>query len=372
MFLGSWLHSLARGASSIIRAVPRGRRCRDRKNPHTPPPKHYDAKPKPVMPPLEKLPLKFQYAQFPPKRTVCFEVSGSAHCQERSTESTMFNTDEFLVTEPDAVELDGPKPNAPEPVDTDEQMSPAVVNEVIARVGTLFDHGTFAVCGLAAMVYYGFTARSPTQVTIICPGYSQKVFKCWAIANGMYSFPNSHNTFGITTADGIIRKVRVNFWDGGFENLQTVQIGGNSHGSVLALPSLADQIAQAYAKELQFSAGRQQAAFKDDMVWVLRSIIKLGAHDQLLTPRRCPQIVDETFWIPFTLSYPETTSLFTRAGLQVDEYGSLMVDDFDYTSTKGFLIEQLTEEEVQTIVTLQFELQEKVTTPPNTVVSKTS
>lgn len=190
-------------------------------------------------------------------------------------------------------------------------MSPELVNEVIAIVGHSFGHIPYAICGLAAMVQHGFSERLPTKVSIIFPEHTRAVVNCWALAQGMPRVQGTNRSFCVPTADGKLRCVRFKFLQEGFDNLVTTR-KVLSHARVLALPSLADQIAANYVRQLATISVQMQVVSAQDMRWVLRQMDHQGEY---FNYRSGANIVRREFWLPFTLSFPDLVDLFAKTDI---------------------------------------------------------
>ncbi|KFA64403.1 hypothetical protein S40285_01078 [Stachybotrys chlorohalonatus IBT 40285] len=203
-----------------------------------------------------------------------------------------------------------------------EPLDPAAVCSVVECIGVLFEGMAYAVCGLAAMTYHGFRGRRPTQVSLLCPSESRRVMQCWAVAKGMRPVPDALDAFWLNTPNGGVRRVRLKFTSE-FRGLSSVRVGP-SRTSILTLPSIADMVALGYVHGLQDASLRRQQAFANDMCWILRRIAEM--HDEDAATHRLrgplvPHIVQRTFWLPFTLSFPDSVALFARAGLAMEADG---------------------------------------------------
>lgn len=198
------------------------------------------------------------------------------------------------------------------------RMDRKVIKQVVSRVSDLFSHIPFVVSGLSAMVYYGFEGRRSTNVTILCPASSREAIRGWAKAKALQRFPDKPDQFGILTAEGGYRTLRVKYVDEGFEDLDTLR-SESMKTSVLSLAGLANQLADGYIRELAVSNGRRQEGFATDMIWVLKRIASSKRAEHRLAPHRCPRIWDDTFWEPFTLSFPDSVPLFGAAGFGVEQ-----------------------------------------------------
>jgi hypothetical protein len=197
-------------------------------------------------------------------------------------------------------------------------MNREAVSEVIDMIALRFSHIPYAVSGLAAMVYYGYDAR-PYKVSIICPEHTRENQKCWAKAQGMIPIPRRSDIWGLATADGIVHQIRVRFpYD--FEDMHALKIG-SSAVSMLSLAGLADELARTYVNELKHSDHARQDNLAREMVWILQRIIQVRMPEHMLTPERIPRLTKETFWLPFSLAYPETVPLFAKAGWRIPSDG---------------------------------------------------
>lgn len=200
----------------------------------------------------------------------------------------------------------------------DRSMNYEAVCEVIDMIALRFSHIPYAVSGLAAMVYYGYDAR-PYKVSIICPEHTRENQKCWAKALGMLQIPKRHDIWGVATRDGMIRQIRVRFpYD--FEEMHTLKVG-SSAVSMLSLAGLADELARTYVNELKHSDQDRQENLAREMVWILNRIIQCRMPEHRLRPERIPHLINERFWLPFSLAYPEVVPLFAKAGWRIPNEG---------------------------------------------------
>ncbi|KAF4963810.1 hypothetical protein FSARC_8170 [Fusarium sarcochroum] len=198
--------------------------------------------------------------------------------------------------------------------DTDRSMNREAVCEVVDMIALRFSHIPYAVSGLAAMVYYGYNAH-PFKVSIVCPAHTRENQKGWAKAQGMMPIPRRPDIWGLATTDGLVRQIRVRFpYD--FEDIHMLKVG-DSAVTILSLAGLADELARTYVNELKFSSHERQEGLAEELVWVLKKIIRTRLPEHMLTPERTPHLVKETFWLPFSLSYPGTVPLFEKAGWKI-------------------------------------------------------
>ncbi|KAH7196634.1 uncharacterized protein B0J16DRAFT_326316 [Fusarium flagelliforme] len=196
----------------------------------------------------------------------------------------------------------------------DRSMNYEAVCEVIDMIALRFSHIPYAVSGLAAMVYYGYDAR-PYKVSIICPEHTRENQKCWAKALGMLQMPKRQDIWGVATRDGMLRQIRVRFpYD--FEQMHTLRVG-SSGVSMLSLAGLADELARTYVNELKHSDQDRQENLAKEMVWILNRIIQVKMPEHRLKPERIPHLINERFWLPFSLAYPEVVPLFAKAGWRI-------------------------------------------------------
>ncbi|KAF5685210.1 hypothetical protein FDENT_6353 [Fusarium denticulatum] len=203
----------------------------------------------------------------------------------------------------------------------DRSMNREAVSEVVDMIAQRFSHIPYAVSGLAAMVYYGYEAR-PYRVSIVCPEHTRENQKCWARAQGMIPIPRQRHVWGVATSDGIVQQIRVRFpYD--FNEMHALKIGtaGSVPVSMLSLAGLADELARTYVNELKHSDHDRQENLAHEMVWILKRIIQCRLPEHALRPERIPHLIRETFWLPFTLSYPETVPLFAKAGWSIPDEG---------------------------------------------------
>ncbi|GFP60085.1 hypothetical protein TASIC1_0015025400 [Trichoderma asperellum] len=199
------------------------------------------------------------------------------------------------------------------------------VNEVIECVGRLFDHIPYAVCGTAALIYYGYRSYFPDHISITCPEESKEAIRCWALAKGMTPLPDNPDGFSVRVASGRTCPVCIKFMKNGFEALERVRVGPGQ-ASMVTLPSIANTIARSYVSRLHNSSTERQALYARYLAWILKRMAEVPPTDpiQRFTPERAKDIINRSFWIPFTLSYPETVPLFTAAGLEIQGDGGLM------------------------------------------------
>jgi hypothetical protein len=196
-----------------------------------------------------------------------------------------------------------------------QRMTLAVVTEVLKSIGEAISHVPYTICGLGAMVTYGFDSRLPSHVSILCPAYSKEAIKTWAAVSGMTLFPDQPNYFGTYSSDGKLRRVRIKYVEHGFESLTTIRVG-RAKTLVLTLPAMIDQCARAFTSNWQPLTPRQRRVLAQDIFWLLHRVIDVSTSEQALMPERVPNVLSPMFWDVFTSIYPESVGLFSYAGLE--------------------------------------------------------
>ncbi|KAK3180836.1 hypothetical protein K4F52_007794 [Lecanicillium sp. MT-2017a] len=198
-------------------------------------------------------------------------------------------------------------------IDTD--LDRKTVCDVVDGLGEVFDHIPFAVCGVAAMVYYGYDKFSLNRVSILCPSQSAEVILCWARSRGMPLFTGDPNLFGFKLGDGRVCFVRVRTYSSGsFDDLGVVHLGP-SRTPVLSIPCLVNQFAKDYIGKLDEISPEMQRRYAKDIMWMLDRMGQLSAPEQTFTPKHASWVLTRGFWLPFTLSFPEMIDAFSAAGL---------------------------------------------------------
>ena len=194
--------------------------------------------------------------------------------------------------------------------------------EVIAIIGRSFPHFQCAVTGLSAMTYHGFRKRSPREVSLTFPSRYQDVVRGWALSQGFSAVEGRPMLFGVRLEDGQTCHIKTRFVDSDtFSTLRTVKaIVSAGPVRVLNLQTIAVHTARGYIAELRTSDLGKQSVFASDMRWVLRS---LSRSKQVLRPFYARHIAQPTFWMPFTLSFPDTLPLFASVGLGYEEVDAL-------------------------------------------------
>lgn len=202
------------------------------------------------------------------------------------------------------------------------KMSKEQVMEVIAIIGRSFPHFQCAVTGLSAMTYHGFRKRSPREVSLTFPSRYHDVVRGWALSQGFCAVEGRPMLFGVRLEDGRTCHIKTRFVDNDiFSTLRTVKAAVSAGPvRVLNLQTIAVHTARGYIAELCTSDFGKQSVFAGDMRWALGS---LSRSKQVLRPFYARQIAQPKFWIPFTLSFPDTLPLFASVGLGCDEADAL-------------------------------------------------
>ncbi|PNY23904.1 26S proteasome regulatory subunit rpn11 [Tolypocladium capitatum] len=198
---------------------------------------------------------------------------------------------------------------------TFESMSREAICEVVDGIGEIFAHIPYAVCGHAAMVYYGNTLHTPDHVSIVCPMSSLDALIGWAQARALGICARFSKAFTYTTADGVERCVRVLGYVK-FDRLRRVRLGP-SLASVLTLPVLADSMACDYVVAQREDDHRGMVQRARDICWLMRRIVEVGGEEQRLTVESAGFFGRLDFLEPFSLAYERAVPLMERAGLDL-------------------------------------------------------
>ncbi|KAI1138132.1 hypothetical protein F5Y05DRAFT_418989 [Hypoxylon sp. FL0543] len=204
-------------------------------------------------------------------------------------------------------------------------VSPAELAELFATIHTILEHVPYVICGLAALVDHGFTARRVTGVSLLCPAYAKDNVRAWLAARGHDAYADS---VGIPVADGArLCRVRIKYTDEGFEKLERVRSSASA-AWVLGLASQIDHAAAGYVdhwrrlRRLEDEGksegrGRAEQALQTiarDIFWCLD---KAARTRHRLDPRFTPTLLGEEFWAPFTARHDEARTEMARAGIDV-------------------------------------------------------
>ncbi|KAM4058648.1 hypothetical protein HRG_006398 [Hirsutella rhossiliensis] len=221
---------------------------------------------------------------------------------------------------------DGGHSSTPRPADKCEEpplgeMSRESVFAIVNAVGKLIPHLPFAVCGHAAMVYYGHPAHRPSHVSIVCPERAAAILVGWARASGLRLSTHFPQAFYVATTArrdddaettagvGCVRVLSCR----DFDRLGRIRRGPSST-PVLTLPCIADRMAgRLYAAPGAGDAAQRAA----DIVWLLGRIVEDGGEEQLLTLDKAPVFGHAAFLAPFARQHPEAVALMREAGLKV-------------------------------------------------------
>ncbi|KAL6919578.1 hypothetical protein ACHAP8_002642 [Fusarium lateritium] len=257
-------------------------------------------------------PLPVVPRQHPPQHQSPYRTPIPLHRDGRQVQQLASVPDEILCPLAD----DRTGSNAAIIILEDRSMNYEAVCEVIDMIALRFSHIPYAVSGMAAMVYYGYDAR-PYKVSMLCPEHTRENQKCWAKALGMLPIPKRHDIWGVATRDGMIRQIRVRFpYD--FADMHVLKVG-RSAVSMLSLAGLADELARTYVNELKHSDQDRQENLAREMVWILNRIIQCRMPEHRLKPERIPHLIQDRFWVPFSLAYPEAVPLFAKAGWRIPD-----------------------------------------------------
>ncbi|KAK2000706.1 hypothetical protein LX36DRAFT_654140 [Colletotrichum falcatum] len=204
-------------------------------------------------------------------------------------------------------------------------MTPASTYQVLHRIGQTFSHVQYAVCGAAAMLAYGNSARVCTHVSIVCPAYARDVIKSWAAAtSGMLVYPGEPDTIGVADQDGDVWTVKIEAvpYDGASETLSTVDVGFGEDKAltkILTMPALVNRVAATYVLGVGGRAAEEVCLddVADDLTWLLGQICEDDRPEQQLTAQSVPAVWSPPFWTDVTRAYPGLPGLFYDAGLRL-------------------------------------------------------
>jgi hypothetical protein len=191
----------------------------------------------------------------------------------------------------------------------------AAVCDVVDGLGKAFYHIPFAVCGVAAMVYYGYDKFILDRVSILCPSESFDVILCWARSRDMPLLADDPSSFGYRTAKGRVCAVRVRTQDSeDFASFGIVRLGPYK-APILSLPCVVNLFAKDYVYKLDNINPGMQGRYARDIIWMLERMAHFDSPEQRFTPKHTSWVLSRGFWLPFTLSYPEAIDAFSAAGL---------------------------------------------------------
>ncbi|KAF0328742.1 hypothetical protein GQ607_004154 [Colletotrichum asianum] len=207
------------------------------------------------------------------------------------------------------------------------RMCKSTLFEVLHRIGHVFSHVQYAVCGTAAMVAFGFDRRKPTHVSIVCPSHTRDVLASWAVAGGMMLYPSKPNEIGVSV-DGDTWMIQVKYLETDdnhrFERLDACHFNFGCDDVITAVLTPAaqlEQIAQVYIDPRYNQSWRYKERLGDDAIWLLEQMCKEGVPNcgMNLGNANIPTIRDQRFWLVFTTAHPEAVGLFYDAGLRDEE-----------------------------------------------------
>lgn len=218
--------------------------------------------------------------------------------------------------------------------DPRENWSKAVLDapqlaELFDTIHEILAHVPYVVCGLAALVDHGFTARRVSRVSLLCPAYAKDNVRAWLAARGYDTFADS---VGIPIADGAVMcRVRIKYTDEGFEALERVR-SSVSQAWVLGLASQIDHAAAGYVDhwrrlrkleegEGEGESGEEQGKIEKAMQTIARDIFwcldKAARSRHWLNPELLPTLLGEEFWTQFTVRHEDARTEMARAGIDV-------------------------------------------------------
>ncbi|OTA68452.1 hypothetical protein K449DRAFT_308691, partial [Hypoxylon sp. EC38] len=197
--------------------------------------------------------------------------------------------------------------------------------ELFETIHNTLAHVPYVICGLAALVDHGFTARRVSRVSLLCPAYAKDNVRAWLAARGYDTFADS---VGIPIVDGaVVARVRIKYTDEGFDGLERVR-SSVSPAWVLGLASQIDHAAAGYVdhwRKLQKlrdeGDGEDQRKIESAMQTIARDIFwcldKAARTKHWLDPSLLRTLLGEEFWAPFTERHEDARTEMARAGIDV-------------------------------------------------------
>ncbi|KAI0839217.1 hypothetical protein F5Y06DRAFT_266287 [Hypoxylon sp. FL0890] len=204
-------------------------------------------------------------------------------------------------------------------------MNQSQLTELFETIHATLAHVPYVICGLAALVDHGFTARRVTAVSILCPTYAKDNVRVWLASKGYDTYADS---VGIPIENGTVTcRVRIKYTDEGFDKLQRVK-SSMSQAWIMGLASQIDHAATGYVdhwRRLQRmknegkteDLGKTEQAMQTiarDIFWCLD---KAARTRHWLNPRLMPTLLGEEFWSPFTARHVDARTEMARAGIDV-------------------------------------------------------
>ncbi|KAH6657015.1 hypothetical protein BKA67DRAFT_177483 [Truncatella angustata] len=181
---------------------------------------------------------------------------------------------------------------------------------MLGELGELFDKVDemlsdpgiqYAVCGLTALVSYGFAGRGASAVSIIVPASSKDVIRPWIMAASNGKTSSSPNGFEVRMRNGTKRSVKIKWTeDQKFNKMGKTTSPISARGAkVLVLPSLLEQIASAFKKECSKGVPAQNKkvdTIAEDIFWILDYAVE---HNIALEKTYLGVFLTLDFWGPF-------------------------------------------------------------------------
>ncbi|KAI0137646.1 hypothetical protein F4776DRAFT_622845 [Hypoxylon sp. NC0597] len=283
--------------------------------------------------PLQRSPQLSPRVEYDPSGRVTIEPQPAHLTPRNSSQSTQGQLSPAAAQQPQSTfrmraERRFPVTNADDPR---ENWSKAVLDahqlaELFETIHKILAHVPYVICGLAALVDHGFTARRVSRVSLLCPAYAKDNVRAWLAARGYDTFADS---VGIPIADGAVMcRVRVKYTDEGFDGLERVR-SSVSQAWVLGLASQIDNAAAGYVdhwrrlRKLEDEGGssEDQGKIEKAMQTIARDIFwcldKAAKTRHWLDPRLLQTLLGEEFWAPFTERNDNARTEMARAGIDV-------------------------------------------------------
>ncbi|KAF2963643.1 hypothetical protein GQX73_g9932 [Xylaria multiplex] len=189
-------------------------------------------------------------------------------------------------------------------------MSRGELRELFNLIHGTLEHLPYAICGLGAIVDHGFRGRKVSGISILCPIESKDNVRAWASTRGYQLHGDS---IGITTPNGLIRRVRIKYLEFGFADLQLTR-SSFSNAFVLSIVSLLDNVAAGHLENKRRGDERALTIIANDVFFILDIIA--SRHTKVNT-RFLPTFLGEPFFADFTARYVDARPEMARAGIDV-------------------------------------------------------
>ncbi|KAM7187834.1 hypothetical protein V8F20_010793 [Naviculisporaceae sp. PSN 640] len=249
-----------------------------------------------------------------------------------------------------------PLPPLPEP------LSRASLLSTLDTFHRSLSHTRYAVSGMAALAVWGYTARDPNRVTVMCCSSDKAIIRTWAKVAGWHLYPSQPDIIGLPTSQkGVIRRVRLK----GLESDETFDRQERiipaklascegilpTQAKVLTPVALLNQFAHTYMVEMQRAQdhtgeqtertrvehAQRAAEIASMIIWILErmnSTLQVlsrtghlsGTSKVFIPPSGLQEItarlsyaINAKFRETFDQNHPGAVHLWTRCGLNVED-----------------------------------------------------